>query len=390
MKLHNINISLPDGNEYTLNGELEKNGNTFSLTVNNIDIIGKLANIIGNAYETAVNIFFNHDELDLSDNEDIDEDELENLITAIEFGDKFTDISKAIAIKEFTGAAADDIEEISSDEFEISGDGNYLVLTDDEADEAALEREKDLLDDIGIEGMSDWAQKHIIDNYVDTDWFDSIMHDYNYSYAEDLINDSASSYEYVNAAHEKMVNKGILSEPEWPDEDDFEYDREDFDLEEFDEEEPDSDDFDTDEEYEEAYEAWEQDKSDFEDEQEANESDWNEEQDRSEEEAQERYEDAVNEYRDELESEVENNLDELATAFDEDWESGIEYYKSNFGDEETMNVIKSNNLIDMDDVAQYIIDEDGRGSILATYDGNENVENITYNGEEYEYYIYHL
>ena len=53
-----------------------------------------------------------------------------------------------------------------------------------------------------------------------------------------------------------------------------------------------------------------------------------------------------------------------------------------FGEEETYDTIKDNNLIDLEELATYIVDLDGVGHFLATYDGEELEHN--------EYYAYRV
>ena len=58
----------------------------------------------------------------------------------------------------------------------------------------------------------------------------------------------------------------------------------------------------------------------------------------------------------------------------------LEEYLYQFGEEETYNLIRYNNLIDIEELATYIVDTDGVGHFLATYDGEELEHN--------EYYAY--
>ena len=60
----------------------------------------------------------------------------------------------------------------------------------------------------------------------------------------------------------------------------------------------------------------------------------------------------------------------------------FEEYLYQFGEEETYNLIRDNNLIDSEELATYIVDLDGVASFMATYDGEELEHN--------EYYAYRV
>ena len=190
-------------------------------------------------------------------------------------------------------------------------DGEYLVLTDSEAEEMALESIKSLYDDIGLEGFN-----VDVDNLVDTDWFETAEREMHESYASDIENESSSDdYMYVNRLHEECCDYGLM-EPctVW-------------------ESEP------NEEEDEEAYAEWEKENS---------------------------------EERSDKESEASNLYSELAEKMMSG--DSVEYYKDNFGTEEFNEVVKNNSLVDEDKLAQEVLDTDGAAHILATYDGDENNE----------------
>ena len=42
----------------------------------------------------------------------------------------------------------------------------YIILTDTEADEQYKEYQLSLIEDLGLEGFSDWAKDYILDNFT--------------------------------------------------------------------------------------------------------------------------------------------------------------------------------------------------------------------------------
>ena len=65
--------------------------------------------------------------------------------------------------------------------------------------------------------------------------------------------------------------------------------------------------------------------------------------------------------------------DEAVEKYLEDYYEGddVQWYIDNFGKKEFTNVVKQNNLIDLDKLAEAIVDSDGPANYLARYDGHE-------------------
>lgn len=282
-----------------------------------------------NRQKAAADIFFAK-EIDLIDTENDFVDEVQELAEVAIAENKFSEPSKAFAIAENQNVPLTDIEEVSYSDsnFEVGG-AEFVVYTEEEADEAALEYAKNLIEDIGIEGLSEYAQTYVYENFVNTKWFDEAMNEFNTSYAYDIKGESASDADtYINRLHEEMVENGVMEDPEWPDEDDF----------------------------------------DNEDE----------------------YDVAKSDYETDLEDDVENKIENFIESLNDNYENGLEYWKQNFGDEDISRIAKENNLINEDDVAEWLVEEDGRGSLLSGYDGEEDYIKITFRGDSYEYYIYRV
>ena len=53
----------------------------------------------------------------------------------------------------------------------------YRVLTEYEIHDEFYHYQMDLFDDLSLNAYSDWAQEYIINNFVNTDWFDDLQYD---------------------------------------------------------------------------------------------------------------------------------------------------------------------------------------------------------------------
>ena len=64
----------------------------------------------------------------------------------------------------------------------------YIVLTDEEADEYYREYQLSLIDDLGLDAFSDWAKNYILNNFTSSysETFDDIQYDDAVSYVNDL------------------------------------------------------------------------------------------------------------------------------------------------------------------------------------------------------------
>lgn len=94
------------------------------------------------------------------------------------------------ALATYLGVEEDEITEGYTDNvFEVNGE-EYLVLDDDEADEAVVDDVENLVDDLGLEAFTDAMQDWILENAVDNmDWFDDALEeDMNY-YVDNMDDD---------------------------------------------------------------------------------------------------------------------------------------------------------------------------------------------------------
>ena len=113
---------------------------------------------------------------------------------------------KIKVLAEFLGISEEEISEGYTDNvFETSDGEEYLVVTDEEADDEFYQYEENLIDELGLDAFSDWAKDYIIENCVDTEWFENFYYEDYESYANDIETESASSDEYENRLEEEMA-----------------------------------------------------------------------------------------------------------------------------------------------------------------------------------------
>jgi hypothetical protein len=189
-------------------------------------------------------------------------------------------LNKIKAICNFKEMSINELEEINENIFIIDNE-EYYVLTDNEAQEMYEEIEKDLINELGLEGFTEYAQQYIIDNCLNIDWFNDTMTESNENYV---------------------------------------YDLEEEDLQEL-----------------------------------------------------------LDDYHVET-------AEDLIYEFNSQYENGYQWYKEIFGTEDIQYLINKHDLLDIDAVIAFCKEVDGRGHIIASYDGEENI--IEVEGEEY--YIYRI
>jgi hypothetical protein len=133
---------------------------------------------------------------------------------------------RKLALAQLLGVEVTEIKEGYSDTtFECESEqGEWLVLTDDEADEQAKQSCIDLLDDIGIEGMND--PEYIIERFSNYDW-ESDMHESNLAYALDIQSDSVRGY--ANRLVKEAIDRKIIKEKDCFENEDGDLDYDDLD-----------------------------------------------------------------------------------------------------------------------------------------------------------------
>ena len=116
-------------------------------------------------------------------------------------------MEKIEELAKFLGIETKEIEEDMNNHkyFRTEGGEEYMVLTDDEADEVFYDYESNLIEECGLDAFSDWARDYIIENCLDVDWFEDFYREDYESYANDIETESASSDEYANRLEEEMA-----------------------------------------------------------------------------------------------------------------------------------------------------------------------------------------
>lgn len=189
-------------------------------------------------------------------------------------------LNKIKAINNY-GIEVKDIEKIEGNIFTISNGQEYYVLTDEEAQEIYVDLQIDLINELGLEGFTEYALQYIIDNCLNINWFNEAMIESNENYVYDLEEEDLQ---------ELLDNYGV-----------------------------------------------------------------------------ETAEDLINE-------------------FNSQYENGYQWYKETFGTEDIQYLMDKYNLLDIPSIILFCQEVDGRGHIIASYDGIENEIEI----DDTTYYIYRL
>lgn len=103
-----------------------------------------------------------------------------------------------------------EVEEGYRDEIIVIDGNEYLVLTDEEADQEYHEYQMNLIDDMGLDSFSDWAKDEILNHHTTSDYqvlFDEIQEESMSCYIDDL--------RHMNELEEEMEQAGCDNEEEF-------------------------------------------------------------------------------------------------------------------------------------------------------------------------------
>jgi hypothetical protein len=204
----------------------------------------------------------------------------------------------------------------NTDEYHLDG-SEYLVLDDDEADQAALDDVKDFLDDCGIGGFTDSFREYIMENCVNSEAFFRDIYDDEYnnilesldsyrSFAEDdwLVSEAKSRFEDGQIPADAFPSMGDYEDPN---------------------------------EYFESSEA----------------------------------PDEIFDMMIELDFK-EELADEITPKYFEQWDNAYEFLEEIYGSNDSSSIMKTlDSYMDEDAICKEAVDADGRGHFIAKYDGEE-------------------
>ena len=119
------------------------------------------------------------------------------------------------ALADYLGIDIEDVEDAGGDEFDTP-DGDYLVLTEDEAYDKALDDIQDTIDDVGMEAFTDYFRDYIINNLLDDYHIreEAIVKGYE-GYVEDIEQESSDKFE--NRLIEELYENGFLHDGDFED-----------------------------------------------------------------------------------------------------------------------------------------------------------------------------
>ena len=107
-----------------------------------------------------------------------------------------------------------EIKVLNENTFEVDG-AEYLVLTEDEREEEFKAYQESLIEDMGLESFSEWAQDYILDNFVDDEWFMEAMREHFEYYISDINEEPADDEEFENRLQEEIFAVGCENEEDY-------------------------------------------------------------------------------------------------------------------------------------------------------------------------------
>ena len=107
-----------------------------------------------------------------------------------------------------------EIKVLNENTFEVDG-AEYLVLSEDEREEEFYNYQKNLIEDMGLDAFSGWAQDYIIDNFVNDEWFMEAMKEHFEYYISDIREEPADNEEFENRLQEEIFAVGCEDEEDY-------------------------------------------------------------------------------------------------------------------------------------------------------------------------------
>ena len=107
-----------------------------------------------------------------------------------------------------------EIKVLNENTFEVDG-AEYLVLSEDEREEEFKAYQESLIEDMGLDAFSGWAQDYIIDNFVNDEWFMEAMREHFEYYISDINEEPADNEEFENRLKEEIFEVGCEDEEDY-------------------------------------------------------------------------------------------------------------------------------------------------------------------------------
>ena len=107
-----------------------------------------------------------------------------------------------------------EIKVLNENTFEVDG-AEYLVLTEDEREKEFYNYQESLIEDMGLESFSEWAQDYIIENFVNDEWFTDAMVEYYGDYILGLNEELADYEKFENRLEEELINYNCEDEEDY-------------------------------------------------------------------------------------------------------------------------------------------------------------------------------
>ena len=107
-----------------------------------------------------------------------------------------------------------EIKVLDENTFEVDG-SEYLVLNEDKREEEFYNYQESLIEDMGLESFSEWAQDYILDNFVDDEWFMEAMREHFEYYISDINEEPADDEEFENRLQEEIFAVGCENEEDY-------------------------------------------------------------------------------------------------------------------------------------------------------------------------------
>ena len=107
-----------------------------------------------------------------------------------------------------------EIKVLDENTFEVDG-AEYLVLTEDEREEEFKAYQESLIEDMGLDAFSGWAQDYIIDNFVNDEWFMEAMREHFEYYISDINEEPADDEKFENRLQEEIAEVNCEDEEDY-------------------------------------------------------------------------------------------------------------------------------------------------------------------------------